>query len=195
MSYPRRDRKRKRLSLGAASVSVADTRTEGKTPRLSAWLEPTVTMGLYTMMERLSESGRSHRRNRHVTNSYLCYRCYWLSDTNLPPPLPLIARSTRRFLSLFIASLALLQISVPDDILYRIMGYVRRINYRRYSRRSARLLAHIYIYIFVHGDECSIKEEDSLEFAFVRNYASRATIRSIRLARNRFADEIIFPNR
>lgn len=93
-----------------------------------------VTMGLYTMMKRLSKSGRSYCRNRHVTNSYLCYQCYWLpirisSSSSTRPLLPF-------FLSFFVALHALFQICMPDDILYRIMGYVRRINYTEPPRRS-----------------------------------------------------------
>lgn len=62
-------------------------RTNGReNTHLSAWVDPTVTMGLYTMMERLSESGRSHCRNRHVTNSCPCYQCYWLPIRISPPP-------------------------------------------------------------------------------------------------------------
>lgn len=90
-------------------------------------------MGLYTMIEWLSESGRSHCRNRHVTNSYLCYQCYWLPIRISPPKCTFLPS----LLSLSIASLALFQICKSDDILYRIMGYVRRINYTMPRRLGA----------------------------------------------------------
>lgn len=115
-----------------------------------------VTMGLYTMMERLSESGRSYCRNRHVTNSYLCYQCYWLSIPISPCSDLLLFRS---FFLPYRVAFVLFQIRKPDDILYRIMGYVRRINYTTLeSSRDVWLIflpGFLFTDIFVHGDECS----------------------------------------
>lgn len=122
-------------------------RTNGRENiRLSAWVDPMVTMGLYTMMERLSKSGRSHCQNRHVTNSY---PCYWLPIWISP------SSSTRSllsfFLSFFIASHGLFQLCISDDILYRIMGYVRRINYiiPKAPRRSEYAFRLVLVYRYI----------------------------------------------
>jgi len=143
-----------------------------------------VTTGLCTMMERLSESGRSHCRNRHVTNSYLCYQCYWLSSIRISRPGTLLPS----FPSFFITSLVLLQICKPDDILYRIMGYVRRINYtmrprlregRRGARKAKLRAPRAHGCICSRRDECSsIKKRNVAEkCARVENYV-RATFPS-----------------
>lgn len=100
-------------------------RTNGReNTRLSAWVDPMVTMGLYTMMERLSKSGRSHCQNRHVTNGYLCYQCYWL-------PIRISPSSSTRPLLPFILSffIALFFGSVCQVTSCTVMGYIRRINY------------------------------------------------------------------
>lgn len=160
---------------GSFDAGVPSARTEGKTYRPARG--PVGDDGaLCNDGTVVRPAGRSHCRNRHVTNSYLCYQCYWLPirislsflrsfhprpprspPTILPAPPP-VSTATLSFFSAErpppsfwplshsdLSGFALLQICEADNILYRIMGYVRGINYGIRDPRSPRGPVYKYI--------------------------------------------------